>query len=462
MSTTKQTLKHSVAKFGGTSLANFQAMKRCTAIIADHPNVKVIVVSAPAGVTDLLVKISKSSQTQIDITSCLTEINMKVHAILSSLSSPSCKEEIETLLQHLAETATQISKQYSPALADELLSYGERLSARMFTYVLSEQGIPASYQDARELIITNDYFGKSQVLLPETAKQVAERLLPHCQQQIIVTEGFIGGTSRKMTTTLGRGGSDYSAAILAEAMRADVLQIWTDVSGIYTVDPRVVPHATPIESMSFTEAAELAQFGAKVLHPATLWPAIRQTIPVFVGSSLNAKMQGTWIRPTDLENKPLVRAISLRRHQSLLTIHSLEMLHAHGFLAKVFAVLANHVLSVDIVTTSEVSIALTLNHSGKEATDLLTPAILAELHTIGNVSLAVDHGLCLIALVGNQLHLTSGISGRVFQKLAGFNIRLICHGASQHNLCFLVNDADATNVVQALHAEFFEKHEKVC
>jgi len=462
MQTANAATNYWVAKFGGTSLANFPAMKRCAAIVAEHPKIKVVVVSAPSGVTDLLVKITQSSANQTDVAAFLDDIDSKVNAILDLLtttSSQTNKDQVRALLQSLRELAIKINKQYNRGMADEILSYGERLSARLFTCVLAEEGMAAQHQDARLLIKTNDYFGKATVLLPETAAQVSELLKPKCQQEIItVTEGFIGGTLQNATTTLGRGGSDYSAAILAEALQADVLQIWTDVSGIYTVDPRLVAHAKSIESMSFIEAAELAQFGAKVLHPATLWPAIRQNIPVFVGSSINAKTQGTWISATQekQENAPLIRAISLRRHQSLLTIHSLEMLHAHGFLANIFSILAKHELSVDVVTTSEVSVALTLNHSEKGSSDLLTPAILEELHAIGNVSLTVDKDLCLVALVGNQLHVTSGISGRVFKKLANFNIRLICHGASQHNLCFLVSDSDAAAIIQTLHAEFFE------
>lgn len=172
---------------------------------------------------------------------------------------------------------------------------------------------------------------------------------------------------------------------------------------------------------------------------------------------MHPQAQGSWIRATS-HDAPLLRAIALRRHQSLLTINSLEMLQAHGFLAKIFSILSAHKLSVDLVTTSEVSVALTLNQSDNDSRDLLTPEILHELQSIGNVSLTIDKHLCLIALVGNRLHLTPGISGRLFKILSHFNIRLICHGASSHSLCFLVNEQDAENVIQAMHAEFFENN----
>lgn len=454
------TSTHWVAKFGGTSVATYEAMTRCAKLLAHYPKVRVVVVSAPAGVTNLLVKLTQSSFQKIDLGLVLGDIKTKIHAILKPLPTsifPALRKEVEQMLQSLDTLAARLSDKYDRSLADELLSYGERLSARLFASVLAEQGFSAAYQDARELIATNDHFGKAEVLLPATDKNVKTILLPKCSTHVVVTEGFIGSTLENKTTTLGRGGSDYSAAILAEAMPADVLQIWTDVPGIYTVDPGLVANARPIENMCFTEAAEMATFGAKVLHPATLWPAIRKNIPVFVGSSMNQAAVGTWIRAANPQmDAPLLRAIALRRHQSILTINSLEMLHTHGFLAKVFSVLANHQLSVDLVTTSEVSVALTLNHSDRSTDELLTPEILAELQAIGNVSLKVDKDLCLIALVGNQLHMTKGVSGRIFNLLRSFNVRLICHGASPHNVCFLVSETDAKAVVQAMHAEFFE------
>lgn len=450
-----------VAKFGGTSVANHSAMTRCAKILSEHPNVRLVVVSAPAGVTNLLIKLTQLSLQGCEYSSLIDEIKEKINAITLSLPKslfPHIHEDIEQLFQSLCLLVETLKIQHKPALVDEIHSFGERFSARLFTCVLAEQGHSAVYHDARTLIKTNDHFGKAEILLTETKEKVTQLLLPKCTNHIVVTEGFIGSTMEGVTTTLGRGGSDYSAALLAEAMHAEVLQIWTDVPGIYTVDPNLVSNAKPIDKMCFTEAAELATFGAKILHPATLWPAMRKNIPVFVGSSITPDAQGTWIKAnyTDQSDIPLLRAIALRRRQSLLTIHSLDMLNSHGFLAKVFSILANHKLSVDLVTTSEVSIALTLNNSSSEKNELLTPTILAELREIGNVSLTIDQDLCLIALVGNRLHMTSGISGRVFHLLRPFNVRLICHGASQHNLCFLVNESDAKAVIQVMHAEFFE------
>lgn len=457
ISTTK---KAWVAKFGGTSVATYSAMVRCAKVIANYPAIRVVVVSAPAGVTNLLIKLSQINQQSVEFAPTLHEIKNKILAILSSLpeaASPQLREEVKQLLLDLEHQAIKLGEKLNRSLVDELLSYGERFSARLFASVLSEHGFKVTYLDARTLIKTNDCFGKAEVLIPETKNKVTQLLLPKCTDQIVVTEGFIGSTLQNITTTLGRGGSDYSAALLAEAMDAEVLQIWTDVPGIYTVDPALVSKAKPIDNMSFAEAAELATFGAKVLHPTTLWPAIRKNIPVFVGSSITTQTDGTWIRAAYPEDVfvPQLRAVALRRRQSLLTINSLEMLHTHGFLAKIFSVLAHHKLSVDLVTTSEVSVALTLDTSADNG-ELLTTSVLAELQAIGNVSLTIDKDLCLVALIGNRLHVTPGIGGRVFNALRQFNVRLICHGASSHNLCFLVNEQDAEAVVKIIHAEFFE------
>lgn len=455
--------RHWVAKFGGTSVATYPAMVRCATIIANYPNVRVIVVSAPAGITNLLINLSQTHLNRAKIEPIFNEIKLKVNTILTEFSQalfPELHQEIEYMFQRIEHLAIALNNRYCRRLTDELLAYGEQFSARLFHALLTSQGHDAIYQDARTLIKTNDHFGKAAVFIQETKTHATDVILRKYANQIVVTEGFVGSTAERITTTLGRGGSDYSAAILAEAINAEVLQIWTDVCGIYTADPRLVSHAKPIENICFNEAAELATFGAKVLHPATLWPAIRKNIPVFVGSSMDAEAQGTWIRSTypDHVEVPFLQAITLRRHQSLLTITSLEMLHTHGFLAKIFSVLANHALSVDLVTTSEVSVALTLNYSGSEDRELLTPEILSELQAIGNVSLKVDKNLCLIALVGNYLNITSGISGQLFNLLRSFNIRLINHGASPHNLCFLVNEVDATAIIQTIHREFFEKN----
>ncbi len=249
-------------------------------------------------------------------------------------------------------------------------------------------------------------------------------------------------------TTLGRGGSDYSAALFAEALEADILEIWTDVAGIATTDPRIVKEAKGISEISFKEASEMAVFGAKVLHPATLLPAMRCDIPVFVGSSFDANLGGTWVK-RNVDHYPSVRALALRKNQVLLTLTTPEMLYSHGFLYQVFKIFNDHKVSVDSITTSEVSVAMTLDDS-----TLLNKGLMDDLGELGDLN--VEEGLSLVSLIGNELHKTSGLSKKIFEMIPDINVRLICHGASKHNFCFLVEQANDKEVIKRLHKTFIE------
>jgi aspartate kinase len=343
----------------------------------------------------------------------------------------------------------------TPMLRDEVLSFGERLSSEIFTGILREEtGENVICFDVRKVIKTDQSYGSAEPDIDQISLNYEANLAPVVGSARVVTQGFIGSDEFGNTTTLGRGGSDYSAALLAEAADADVLEIWTDVTAIYTTDPRIVKTAKPITEISFDEAAELSVFGAKVLHPATMVPAIRKNIRVYVGSSINPEKPGTWI-VKETKSKPVISAISLRRNQTLLTVHSLDMLHRYGFLSKLFQVLSDHKISVDLVTTSEVSVALTLDSDvhtpGRQK---LTEEVLDELRSFCEVNF--ERNLALIAVVGNNLDSTAGLSGPVFGSLMDINIRLICHGASSHNLCFLVNEDEAEGVVNVLHNKFID------
>ncbi len=307
---------------------------------------------------------------------------------------------------------------------------------------------------------TNDRFGRAEPDVAALAELAALQLLPRLNEGLVITQGFIGSENKGRTTTLGRGGSDYTAALLAEALHASRVDIWTDVPGIYTTDPRVVSAAKRIDEIAFAEAAEMATFGAKVLHPATLLPAVRSDIPVFVGSSKDPRAGGTLVC-NKTENPPLFRALALRRNQTLLTLHSLNMLHSRGFLAEVFGILARHNISVDLITTSEVSVALTLDTTGSTSTGdtLLTQSLLMELSALCRVE--VEEGLALVALIGNDLSKACGVGKEVFGVLEPFNIRMICYGASSHNLCFLVPGEDAEQVrasTPPIHAWFLQQN----
>ncbi|HAU5432066.1 lysine-sensitive aspartokinase 3 [Cronobacter malonaticus] len=444
-----------VAKFGGTSVADFDAMNRSADVVLDDGLVRLVVLSASAGITNLLVALAEGLEATERYVK-LDAIRKIQYDILERLQNPTViREEIDRLLENIATLSEAASLATSTALTDELVSHGELMSTLLFVEILRERGVDALWFDVRKVMRTSDRFGRAEPDVAALAELCTQQLAPRLAEGLVITQGFIGSEAKGRTTTLGRGGSDYTAALLAEALKARRVDIWTDVPGIYTTDPRVVPAAKRIDEIAFEEAAEMATFGAKVLHPATLLPAVRSDIPVFVGSSKDPKAGGTLVC-NKTTNPPLFRALALRRKQTLLTLHSLNMLHSRGFLAEVFSILARHNISVDLITTSEVSVALTLDTTGSTSTGdtLLTQALLTELSSLCRVE--VEENLALVALIGNSLSKACGVGKEVFGVLEPFNIRMICYGASSYNLCFLVPGNDAEQVVQKLHQNLFE------
>ncbi len=445
-----------VAKFGGTSLADFQAMQRCADIVINCPQTSVVVVSASSGVTNLLVELSRATLSDAQRQQALSQIEQIQQQIIAKLTlSEQAQEQINHLLAQLSDISEAVAANPSAQLTDKLLSFGERLSSTLFTQVLMANGASAVLFDVRDVMRTDTSFGKALPQVDEIKPLVVSRLLPLIKDNIVVTQGFIGADASGQTTTLGRGGSDYSAALLGEALGAAQINIWTDVTGIFTTDPRITDQARALSEISFNEAAELATFGAKVLHPSTLVPAMRTNIPVFVGSSRDPQAGGTMVR-NRTEHQPVYRAIALRRSQTLVTVTSMDMLHAPGFLATVFTILAKHNLSVDLVTTSEISIALTIDSTDNDSSGraLLSDELLSELNLVCQVT--IEENLALIALVGNKIDSSYGVGTKLFGALGDVSVRLICHGASQHNLCFLVADDVASSVVSRLHHQMFQ------
>ncbi|SLM64769.1 MULTISPECIES: lysine-sensitive aspartokinase 3 [Dickeya] len=444
-----------IAKFGGTSVADFDAMNRSADIVLADPQVRVVVLSASAGVTNLLVALAEGLPAPERAVQ-LDKLRQIQYAIIARLNQPAViREEIDRMLDNVTRLSEAAALATSHALTDELVSHGELMSTLLFVEILRERSVTAEWFDVRKIMRTNDRFGRAEPDCDALGELTRSQLAPRLAKGLVITQGFIGSEAKGRTTTLGRGGSDYTAALLGEALNVSRIDIWTDVPGIYTTDPRVVPSAHRIDQITFEEAAEMATFGAKVLHPATLLPAVRSDIPVFVGSSKDPAAGGTLVC-NQTENPPLFRALALRRKQTLLTLHSLNMLHARGFLAEVFSILARHNISVDLITTSEVNVALTLDTTGSTSTgdSLLSSALLTELSSLCRVE--VEENMSLVALIGNQLSQACGVGKEVFGVLEPFNIRLICYGASSHNLCFLVPANDAEQVVQTLHRNLFE------
>ncbi|AKU53860.1 lysine-sensitive aspartokinase 3 [Vibrio parahaemolyticus] len=445
-----------VAKFGGTSVANFEAMSRCATIIENNPNTRLVVSSACSGVTNILVELANGVQDQehrAELLKNLAEIHDSILAQLEDATEAS--SEVYGILDTVTSLAEAASIQANTKLTDHLVACGELMSTHILAQLMRERGINAVRFDIREVLRTDDNFGRAEPNIKAIAQLAQEKLIPLCLDSVVITQGFIGSDEEGNTTTLGRGGSDYSAALIAEGVKASGLEIWTDVPGIYTTDPRIAPKASPIPEISFSEASEMANFGAKILHPSTLVPALRHDIPVFVGSSKEPEKGGTWIRH-QVESSPLFRALALRCNQTMVTLRSANMFHAYGFLAKVFEILAKHKISVDLITTSEISVSLTLDQTDTSGgAPQLPQAAREELEELCKVE--VEHDLCLVALIGNKMSERKGYAKQVFGTLEDLNLRMICYGASPHNLCFLVNESVAKQAIQKLHTELFEQ-----
>lgn len=440
-----------VAKFGGSSMADANAMLRSATIVNEH-RPRVVLVSATYGTTDQLVSLCnesiKGNWNKCEET--LFSIREKHIQIAKDLNlSESFTIQLNTLLDDL-ETLTKgmfLLNECSLNAKDKVLSLGERMSSILFTKAVKDvcKENSVSLFDVRDVMLTDSQHGKATPLL-SGIKKLCDEKLPLLPNHIYVTQGFIGKTHDGHTTTLGRGGSDYSASLLAEGVDADLLQIWTDVAGIATTDPRICKEARPIREITYREASEMAQYGAKVLHPTTLAPAIRKNIPVFVGSSYESDQPGTWIRE-NTENLPMLRAITKRSNQGLLIIRTPEMLNAWGFMGKIFEVFRDHRISVDCVTTSEISVAITVDH-----TTLDNNALISDLEELGEV--IKERNYSLISLIGNKIHQTAGVGKNIFTALGDINVRMVCLGASDHNFCFVVEDSLANEAIQRLHHFF--------
>ncbi|MCS2148031.1 lysine-sensitive aspartokinase 3 [Scandinavium sp. H11S7] len=444
-----------IAKFGGTSVADFDSMNRSAGIVLADDHVRLVVLSASAGVTNLLVELSKGleSHDRMDKIDTLRAIQ---HNIISRLKSPSIvARQIDQLLENIAHLAETASATPSTALSDELVSHGELMSSLLFTEVLREREARAEWFDARKVIRTNSLYGCAEPHLSLVETQVETHLRPRLEQTIVITQGFIGSDENEQTTTLGRGGSDYTASLLGEALHAARVDIWTDVAGIYTTDPRIVAQARRIDHISFSEASNMATFGAKVLHPATLLPAMRKNIPVFVGSSKNTAAGGTLVR-RETENPPQYRAIAVRRKQTLLRLHSLHQRPAYAFFADIFTIMAEHQVDVDLVTTTERGIAMALNGTGCTSGDgdTLTTALLTALSA--HCQVEIETGLALITVIGNQLPRSPGVCRDAFMESEEYCVRMIFHGASNDNLCFLLPENTADDAIVTLHRRLFE------
>ena len=437
-------------------MADITCMSQSAQIVIDRHSL-VAVVSATSGTTNKLIELSvvaKKEKSWTEVQKLIDVIRNRHQELIDQKNFVTIQKDFDLLIEEMTSIAKGIFflKDCSVKALDILMSFGERISSLIFSEVLNakltEKKLNKKVEllDVRNYLVTDHFFGQAQPIISETAKRM-QTLNSNPAEVVYVTQGFIGQTADFQTTTLGRGGSDYSGALVAEAMQADELEIWTDVAGIATTDPRLCKLAKPIGEISFQEASEMATFGAKVLHPATLAPAIRNNIPVFVGSTFAPEAAGTWIRKT-VDNGPVFRAVALRNKQVLMTLTTPEMLHAHGFLYKIFKVFNDHQISIDAITTSEISVSLTLDNSAR-TTEVLSQKIIDELSAFSEVK--IEQGYSLVSIIGNKINHTAGIAKKIFEHIENVNVRMICLGASRHNFCFLVDEANGPEVVRKLH-----------
>jgi aspartate kinase len=448
-----------VMKFGGTSVGDANAILRVCEIVRGRlPQRPVVVVSAMAKVTDQLLKMGRAAgsgdrKTALTLARELRERHYNTAGeLLGTALFTQFHSDLGTEFEELEELLRGISAvgELTPRTTDHVASFGEVLSSKLVAAAMSAHGIEASLVDSRDCIVTDDAFTRAAPLFEETNAKLAKLIQPLVENgRVPVMGGFIGSTRTGITTTIGRGGSDFSAAIVGAGLGAERIEIWTDVDGMMTTDPRICKEARRIRNISFDEAAELAYFGAKVLHPATLLPAIQKDIPVLVLNSRNPKNEGTRITARAIQCRSPFKAIAAKRRITVVDIVSTRMLMAHGFLKNIFEVFDRHRCAVDMVSTSEVSVSLTVDSN--EA----IPAIAADLEKLADVK--YEGRKAIVCLVGENIRGTRGIAAKVFGAIPELEVRMISQGASEINISFVIDEEDIEEAVRALHRAFFSE-----
>jgi aspartate kinase len=448
-----------VLKFGGSSVADAVCQRRVSELVrAAAPGGALVVLSAMGKTTDALFRAGRAAR-EGDSERALSEaagVIEKHRGAARDLFGTELPAELERGLEaQFAELeavlrGVSLLRELSTRSMDALASHGERLSTRLFAALLESQGVPCALVDARQVVRTDERFGEAQPQRDAIARLAAEHIAPELAAgRVVVTQGYIGATADGRTTTLGRGGSDWTAALLGAALRAQEVQIWTDVEGVYTADPRVVPGAGPIGELSFAEAAELAAFGAKVLHPETIQPAVEAKIPVTVRHTERPQGRFTTIRDHVTSGRP-VTALASRGPISIVTVTSSRMLAQAGFLARLFEVFGRLDVSVDLVATAEVSVSLSVE------ADAPLARLREELERFARVEVVTDRAL--VALVGERLKQTSGVAARAFRALEDVNVELISMGANEINLSIVVARTAEQDALRRLHGAFFESN----
>lgn len=439
-----------VLKFGGTSLQDATAIARCCEIVRSRvERTPVVVASAMAKVTDALLEASalaadgnregalkRFCKLQERHQATARELLRNPDPALAAINS--LFDELRPLL-----TALCALHELTPRLSDRITSFGERLSTVLFSAALQELEGNAELVDARECIITDDQFTCAMPLLEESNLQTRARLLPLLQKKLVpVLGGFIASNGKGVTTTLGRGGSDFSAALIAAALGAEALEIWTDVDGVRTTDPRLCPEAKPITELNYREAAELAHLGAKVLHPATLLPAIESDIPVYVLNSHNPEHPGTRIARGN-ECPTRVKAIALKRGIIMVEASTARSLRHNGLAREVFSLLEEHGCTPDVASITDTHVTVAIDKKN------LVPVVSRGLGS--HIHVHAENSKALISLVADGIRKIPSLPTTVFSALAGLHVHMISQGASQCSFSLVLDEVDAPQAVQRLH-----------
>src|SRR5580765_4078414 len=448
-----------VMKFGGTSVATSDAIRRVAAIVAHEYRARragpLVVVSALGGVTDRLLEVAALARSgDADGARRLVDVLRARHLdVLAELAScdhgESARKAVDDHFAHLSALAGALSvmREASPRSMDAVAATGELTSCHIVAAALAASGLPAVAVDPRVLLVTDETFMQAVPQHEATRAHADAHVRPLLSDRIVVTGGFVGATRKGVATTLGRGGSDYSAAIFGAALDAEEIQIWTDVDGMLTADPRVVANPQLVPCLSFGEAAELAYFGAKVLHPKTIQPAAARNIPVRILNTFRPEAPGTLIADNAAVDAASVTALACKKGITVVTITSTGMLMAHGYMRRLFEIFERFRTSVDVVSTSEVSVSVTIDNVAH------LDAIVAGLSAFAEVSVVGD--LALVAVVGDRYGTDPSAFTRVVRALEGIPLRLVSQADARRNVTLVIDEDDLSSAMGRLHAEFF-------
>ncbi len=435
-----------VMKFGGTSVGKPERMHDVAKLVTRDEEQKIVVLSALSGTTNALIEIGQSLATG-DKAAAKEQIDkLDAHYqnfISILLTSKEAQDKSRAIIAEHFEFLNIILKiSFNEALNKDILAQGELMSTKMFSCYLEEKGIDHLLLPALDFMTIDTY---EEPQIGSIKVKLSQLLNQHKDKKIFITQGYISRNARGEVDNLKRGGSDYSASLIAAAINASVCEIWTDIDGMHNNDPRIVKKTVAIEQLSFDEAAELAYFGAKILHPASIWPAQHYKIPVRLLNTMQPDAKGTLI--TEEAGSVGVKAVAAKDGITAIKIKSSRMLLAYGFLRKVFEVFEKYRTSIDMITTSEVAVSLTIDNNSS------LPEIIRELEAFGTVELDKDQAI--VSIVGNEIGQTEYILHKLFESIADIPVRMVSYGGSPHNVSLLVPAAYKTQTLQVLNKGIF-------